>query len=96
VVLFTIVTHVTDQSTPQAIFEQLAVPSYSRKHGFNYIALDGWTCNGELGVPLKIWQDLNQYVNSTLATSSKESQVLLKKLYEVAGIKLLVNAFGSR
>lgn len=45
-IFFTTVTTLTDLSTSSAILSQLAVPGFSRKHGFNYVALDGWTCNG--------------------------------------------------
>jgi hypothetical protein len=54
-VFFTLVTNVSDLSGSAAILSQLAVPGFSRKHGFNYVALDGWSCSQPHGPVASIW-----------------------------------------
>ena len=74
---FTIVTSLTDFSSQNSILSQLGVPGFSRKHGYNYIALDGWSCNQNLEqssifgkVPTPISMTLLQPTTVQLARSS--------------------------
>ena len=77
------------------ILSQLAVPGFSRKHGFNYIALDGWSCSHNFGEVLSIWKNPNNYLNDGLAANDSLSRKIIKNFYLAAGIKVLVNAFSS-
>lgn len=52
---FTIVTSLTDLSSQNSILSQLGVPGFSRKHGYNYISLDGWSCSQKLGPVISFW-----------------------------------------
>jgi len=94
VVLFTTVTSISNVKSSQVILEQLAVPGFARKHGFNYVALDGWTCQGDMGLVIKVWQSPTQYLNHTLAVNDSLTRDVIKKFYQAAGVKLMVNVFG--
>jgi hypothetical protein len=94
-IFFTTVSRLTDLSTSSAILSQLAVPGFSRKHGFNYVALDGWTCNGSFGPAISFWKNPNAYLNATLGGSDGETRKIIKQFYQAAGVKLMVNAFGA-
>jgi hypothetical protein len=89
------VSRLNDLSSSSVILSQLGVPGFSRKHGFNYIVLDGWTCNGSTGLPLSFWKNPNAYINTTLGESDDATRKVIKQFYQAAGVKLLVNAFGS-
>lgn len=92
---FTIVTSLTDTSSQNSIFSQLGVPGFSRKHGYNYIALDGWSCSQKLGQIVNFWQNPNTYLNDSLAANGSTTRKIIKQFYQSAGIKVLVNAFGT-
>lgn len=93
-VFFTIVTNITDLSTSSSVLSQMATPGFSRKHGFNHIALDGWSCNRAYGLPISVWQKPTTYLNNSFAVTDSESRKILKQFYEASNVKLLVNAFG--
>jgi len=44
VVMLATVKDVLDLSTPAKILKSLAVPGFSSRHGYNYVALEGWSC----------------------------------------------------
>lgn len=92
---FTIVTSLTDLSSQNSILSQLGVPGFSRKHGYNYIALDGWSCSQKPGPVISFWQSPNTFLNDSLAANDSTTRKILKQFYQSAGIKLLVNAFGT-
>lgn len=94
-VMFTIVDQVKDISTPFKVLQQLAIPGFSWKHGYNVVALDSWTCNGNFGTPLKIWENPNEYMNSMLGGNSSLSQIIMKGFYSAGGVKVLANAFSK-
>lgn len=94
-IFLTTVSRLNDLSSSSAILSQLGVPGFSRKHGYNYIALDGWTCSGSSGLPLSFWKNPNAYINTTLGESDDATRKIIKQFYQAAGVKLMVNVFGA-
>lgn len=92
---FTIITSLIDLNSQNSILSQLGVPGFSRKHGYNYIALDGWSCSQKLGQVISFWQNPNSYLNDSLAANDSTTRKIIKQFYQSAGIKVLVNAFGT-
>jgi hypothetical protein len=45
-ILLSTVESVSIEDSPETILKEMAVPGFGRKHGFNHIVLDGWTCSG--------------------------------------------------
>jgi hypothetical protein len=74
---------------------QLGVPGFSRKHGFNYIAYDGWSCKQGHGPVLEFWEKPTTVIGTTLASNDAETREIIKEFYRISGIKLFVNAFGT-
>lgn len=95
IVKLTTVEDVLDLSTPTKILKSLGVPGFSSKHGYNYVALEGWSCQSNLALPLKIWQNPNTYLNNTISNSDKTSRDTLKNMFKAEGVKVLANAFSS-
>ena len=73
----------------------MGVPGFGRKHGFNHIVLNGWTCSGEMGSPLKVWSAPNAYLGTLLSDSDAKSITVLKDFYKAGGVTVLANAFGE-
>ena len=94
VVMLTTVKDVHDLSTPAKILKNLGVPGFSSKHGYNHVALQGWSCQGNYSLPLMIWQNPNTYLNNFISDSDKSSRNIIKNMFRAQGVKILANAFS--
>jgi hypothetical protein len=61
--------NVTDLLSPAKILKSLAVPGFASKNGYNHVVLEGWSCQSDLGLPLKIWQKPNTYLNNSVGNT---------------------------
>lgn len=91
----TTIEEIEDLSTPHSILKSLGVPGYSWNHGYNYIALEGWNCQGQLLPPLSLWASIHRYLGDSFGRSDSEVRTAIKNIFREKGIKLLVNAFSS-
>ena len=79
------------------VAKNLGLPGYADPHEYNYILFAFWSCNnGPLDVAV-VWQNISTYVgeNNPWGTTNQQIQLGMKKIYNDAGIKILVSAFGS-
>ncbi len=95
VVALTSIDEIEGSTDYMQILRMLGVPGYSWSHGYNYIALGSWSCEGGAGSVLRLWMQPTKYVGTVLGVSDVESRAALKALYRKAGIAILVNAFSS-
>lgn len=74
----------------------MAVPGYAQDTEYNYIALTFWGCNSLMDM-VKVWNDPITYLGSGtgLGSNTDEIQKELKQLYNDAGIKIMISAFGA-
>lgn len=74
----------------------MGVPGYAQDTEYNYIALTFWGCN-QLMDMVKVWGDPITYLGSGtgLGSNTDEIQKKLKQLYNDAGIKIMISAFGA-
>lgn len=75
----------------------LGVPGYAASHDYNYILLAFWSCNSDPKDMALIWANASQYFGpaNSFGNDTQSIQKALKKLYNDAGIKIMVSAFGS-
>ena len=73
------------------------VPGYAPDHIFNYIVLTFWGCSGIAKDMVQMWRDAKLYFGdqTKFGGSSDEIQKSIKALYNKAGIKIMVSAFGD-
>ena len=79
------------------VAKNLGLPGYADPHDYNYILFAFWSCKrGPLDVSL-VWQNISKYLGDKNPWGSDNHQVQLamKKIYNDAGIKIMVSAFGS-
>jgi chitinase len=75
----------------------LGVPGYAAKHDYNYLIFAFWGCkNGPMDVGI-VWQNLSSYLGekNPWGTTDREVQIGVKKVYNQAGVRILVSAFGA-
>lgn len=79
-----------------SIAAALGVPGYAKKHSYNYIALAFWSDIGALDIA-NIWEKPTYFLgtDSVFGTTDAAIRNSLKRLYNNAGIRLLVSAFGA-
>jgi hypothetical protein len=75
----------------------LAVPGYATKHNYNYIVFAFWTYKSGPVDIANVWFKPTYYFSTDSAFGSNDDTIRsnLKKLYNNAGISILVSAFGS-
>ena len=73
------------------------MPGYPPPHIFNYIVLTFWGCSGIAKDMVQMWRDAKLYFGdqTKFGGSSSEIQKSIKALYNKAGIKIMVSAFGD-
>ena len=74
-----------------------ALPGYAAPHVYNYIIFAFWSCkSGPLDIALA-WQNIAGYLGekNPFGSTNKDVQLGMKKVYNQAGIKILVSAFGA-
>jgi hypothetical protein len=79
------------------VAKNLGLPGYADPHDYNYIIFAFWSCKrGPLDVTL-VWQNISKYLGdkNPWGTDNHQVQLALKKIYNDAGIKIMVSAFGS-
>ena len=75
----------------------LGLPGYAAPHEYNYIIFAFWSCNqGPLDVALA-WQNISMYLGekNPFGSTDRDVQLGMKKVYNQAGIKIIVSAFGA-
>jgi len=79
-----------------AIAAGLGVPGYAQNHSYNYIVLAFWLTGGPAD-SATVWANPVMYMgtDSVFGKTTSEIQINLKKLYNNAGIKIMVSAFGA-
>ena len=95
VVMLTHIQNVTDLLSPAKILKSLAVPGFASKNGYNHVVLEGWSCQGDQGLPLKIWQKPNRYLNNSIGNTDEATRATLKIMFKSEEAKLLANAFSN-
>lgn len=76
----------------------LGLPGYAQPHDYNHIIFSFWSCSGSPVDVGLVWQNINQYIDpghNPWGTTVQEIQLGMKKIYNDAGIKILVSAFGA-
>lgn len=77
-----------------ALLAGLGVPGYATSSLYNYFAFAFWTySSGPVDVAL-VWAKASTYM-SWLGTNTSTIQLFLKKIYNQAGKKIMVSAFGA-
>lgn len=94
-IFFTDILSIIDYNNSDTILSQLGVPGFSRKHGFNYMSFDGWSCRQDHGPVLKFWEKPTSMIGTTLASTDSETRQMIKEFYRSSVIKLFVNAFST-
>lgn len=89
-----------DRSTSwygDSIAKALGVPGYAPPHDYNYIYLAFWSCAGSPKDMAMIWANAYTYFaqGNSFGNDTQTIQKSLKKLYNDAGIKIMVSAFGD-
>jgi len=81
---------------PTAIAADLGIPGYAHSSSYNYINLAFWLTSGSADAAL-LWANAYTYVSSDnpWGGSTSAVQAAWRKLYNNAGIKVLVSAFGA-
>jgi chitinase len=81
---------------PAAIAADLGIPGYAHSSSYNVINLSFWLTSGSADAAL-LWSNAYTYVSSDnpWGNSNSAVQAAWKKLYNNAGIKVLVSAFGA-
>mgnify|MGYP001323148856 CR=1 FL=1 len=79
-----------------AIAAGLGVPGYAQNHSYNYIVLAFWLTSGAADSAL-VWANPTMYMgtDSVFGKTTSDIQQSLKKLYNNAGVKIMVSAFGA-
>ena len=75
----------------------LGVPGYATPHEYNYIIFAFWSCNNNALDVAIVWQNISMYLGekNPWGTTDKQVQIGMKKVYNDAGIKIMVSAFGA-
>ena len=75
----------------------LGLPGYATLHDYNYIIFAFWSCNNNPEDVALVWQNISMYVgeNNPWGSSDSVVQLGMKKIYNDAGIKIMVSAFGA-
>ena len=74
-----------------------ALPGYAPPHEYNYIIFAFWSCNsGPLDIALA-WSKISGYLGekNPFGSTDRDVQLGMKKVYNQAGVKILVSAFGA-
>ena len=80
-----------------SVAKELGLPGYAPPHVYNHIIFTFWSCSrGPLDISL-VWQNISQYLGdqNPFGTTDREVQIGMKRVYNQAGIKILVSAFGA-
>jgi chitinase len=74
----------------------MGVPGYSN-HTYNYICLTFWTCGSGPTDTALLWNNPSSYIGTSSSFGSNDNEIRtnIKSLYNNAGIKLMVSAFGA-
>ncbi len=75
----------------------LGVPGYATPHDYNHIIFAFWSCSSNPEDVALVWQNISMYVGdqNPWGTTDQQVQLGMKKVYNDAGIKIMVSAFGS-
>jgi hypothetical protein len=86
----------TTWSTPQLIAAGMGVPTFTKINIYNYVAFTYWLTTGCASVGL-VWSNPILFFGtwSQFGSTNDQIQKSLKQLYNNAGIKVLISAFGS-
>ena len=95
-VFSTYIDKVTQWWPPEAIAAGMALPGYAADTDYNVINLAFWTRDGPADLAI-VWADLYTYVSADnpWGNSTAEVQAAWRKLYNDAGIRIVVSAFGA-
>jgi len=74
--------NVTDLLSPAKILKSLGVPGFASKNGYNHVVLEGWSCQADRGLPLKIWQEPNIYLNNSIGNTDEATRATLKIMFK--------------
>jgi hypothetical protein len=71
----------------------LGVPTYANINPYNYFVLAFWLSTGPVDVAL-VWAEASTYL-AWLGNDTQTIQKKLKKLYNDAGKRVMISAFGA-
>ena len=79
------------------VAKNLGLPGYATPHVYNHILFAFWSCAQEPLDVAKVWQNISMYLGdqNPFGTTDREVQLGMKKVYNQAGIRILVSAFGA-